>query len=161
MKFMFILNAVLLRDFYTNLWIPTEFKSKEHIVPKSLLLPRHKNDKSNLVITDYRLNNFRSNYRFSEISQRDLKEFPRQLSLMENTPLFDNSSIVPFYGIDFNRQLKILVACRNSKEKLFYPLMSHYKISKIIQLTLDKYKYIKLENIVEDPIIYKRWLKKI
>jgi len=160
MKLTFVLNALLIRDFYTNLMIPSQYKSREHVVPKSLLLPVHRSDKDNIVSIDVTLNNFRSNYRFSELSRRDINEFPRHIPILHDVNRLSDSVLIPFYATDFQRQVKVLVACKNTKDRLFYPLLSHNKIIKIIDHMLKKYPYLRIDDLVEDPLIFKRWMKK-
>ena len=147
---------MMIRDFYTRLWLPIQYHSREHVIPRSLLKPVHRSDRQNIVITDTRLNNFRSNYRFAEIPLKELHNFPRHLPLDIDCRQL-NTDLKCFYSIDIQRQIQILVALQDPKEKLFYPLMSHNKIARIINRMLHKYKYLKLENIFVTPMIYRRW----
>ena len=144
------------KDFYTGLFLPKQYMSKEHIVPRSLLRPKHHSDKINIVTTDIVLNSFRSNYRFAEIPIHVQKYFPLKISLFTNIGPVDD--IIPFYSIDIFDRAQILSAVKDDRNKLFYPLLFHHQIALIATKMMIKYPYLDKNDIFDDPLTLRRWI---
>jgi len=105
-------------------------KTIEHIVPVSALSSwGQKNDPMNMYVASSRINNFRSNYRFSE-QLRDM----------------DTRKVQEYQG-----SLRLL------SRRLFYPSQGHRLIAHIVWDMLEKYDTLDETLIFDDPLTFQCW----
>lgn len=149
------------RDFYTRLFLPVQYRSREHLIPRSMLRGEHQSDESNIVTTDIVLNAFRSNYRFAEISSGFSHGFPLFLHLYDQHTTDRSSPVKPFYSVDIFSRCQVLTAFRSDRLRLYYPLFSHYEIAQITNRIIKKYSYLDIEDVFENSKTFNKWLHKI